>query len=1192
MKKLFLKNIAPIEISILQTNYLKGIGILLILFHNFLHWVQPNTGENEFDFWNQRVVQFFDFLGDNPSEFINILFSYLGHYGVQIFIFISGYGLTKSYLARKTSWGFFIKHRVKKIYPSLIVGILVLVLYSVLTGYSHQLNAYWLHSISYKLLLINTLIPGEALSINGPWWFYGLIFQLYVLFPLVFKVIQKWGVKGFVLTLVLSYAFIFTFFSKFNDMGIALMANAFGHIPEFALGIFLALNPKLKIKRYWLYLAIIVFVLGNYKFEGYPFTFIAITFISLLAILAITRNRLTNEKKNWIVRYGQLSMFVFAVHGFFRPPFADLANKADNAFVTILYALLFFITITGVALASEVGYNKVVVFINRINAFFIRLQRNILIHKFKLRDTLTLLLRNWFVAVLGIILIRIMMVLWFNMEFSIDKTDFHHLYTGLFREIMVMSRLTAFLVLPFLIIGKWMKPLFAILSNTFFIGFLLITGGLSYYYLNMQIPLDEVILFFSFAEAVKIISISGGFNLWSILFLVLPIILYISLNTILKRQTLSNALWLVILIGLVINPSLLTPNAKEYSKDSYHHKAISYGAYLVDEVKQSKKENRKNADLNYREVISDYQATHNTLDYTSNIYPFVHNTVYEDVLSDYFYAFDTKPNLVFIIVESLGSAYSGTEAKALSVTPFIDSLCDHSLYWPNCLSSSDRTFGALPGIFSSFLSFTDMRYNMPSHYSLPQKLDSLGYKNSFYYGGDPYFDGMEQFMKINKVALPIVNTDLNLGVKSENPDNNWGWNDQLLFQNRIEQNPIEDSVPFLDIYLTITSHSPFKYPNSDEWKQRLIEYVSIYENLDQLPYDYINHADRFASIHYTDNALRSIFEAYKKSGTWNNTVFIITGDHHIGGMPLISTLDRCNVPLLIFSPKIKESKVFPSLVSHFDLTPSLLSFIGTQTNTKQSNIAHWLGTGLDTSSTFNAKKKFSMMRYSREIVDYISEDHCLSNGRLYTISDNLILTQLKDTVIEQQMANELQNQKDLYYLALRQNRLLPEKYQLGRENVKVARHIKADFEDENSIPKDFGDNCLTEDNPVDGDVSAYLPAEVMYGSLVPHYQFSEDFSQIEVRLSFDYISNANILENLPTVVFQIMDKNGGVWSSSHQLNSSSDFDAGDGVFQFTRNEIYRPDYTTSWKTFKVYLFNPDKESITYDNISYELVLIP
>ena len=159
-----------------DTDIIKGFAILCIVFHNYFHWLAPSPGENEFDFSPSRVHNFFDLLGQQPGEFVNILFSYFGHYGVQLFVMVSGFGLTLSMLRREQGWGEFVINRLKKLYPLLITGVVVCLLGCLVMNGRLFNQGEW-REIGYKFLFIHTLIPNSGLSINGPWWFFGLIFQ-------------------------------------------------------------------------------------------------------------------------------------------------------------------------------------------------------------------------------------------------------------------------------------------------------------------------------------------------------------------------------------------------------------------------------------------------------------------------------------------------------------------------------------------------------------------------------------------------------------------------------------------------------------------------------------------------------------------------------------------------------------------------------------------------------------------------------------------------------------------------------------------------------------------------------------------------------------------------------------------------------------------------------------------------------
>ena len=344
---------SPFSINREQTNLLKGVGILLIIFHNYFHWVPPYTGENEFIFNPEFVQNLFNGLKTSPLDIPNTLFSYFGHFGVQLFLFISGYGLAKSFQKKEHGFIDFMKKRAAKIYPAFIIGIIVLIAYVTLVYGFPDLK--WFAKIGLKLAMVHTLIPGQALAINGPWWFYGLIMQLYVLFIPLFFVIRKWGWQGFAVVAIASYLLIFSLYQPLLSSDLFVMANAPGHIPEFTLGILLAFNTK--VSKWAIPLCVVIFIIGNFYFLSFPLTFITITYLLVVLILKLFRRE--NILFKVIVFYGKLSMFLFAIHGFFRRPyFVETAIEAKNPLITALLAFIYLLVVTIVAYVSKVLYER------------------------------------------------------------------------------------------------------------------------------------------------------------------------------------------------------------------------------------------------------------------------------------------------------------------------------------------------------------------------------------------------------------------------------------------------------------------------------------------------------------------------------------------------------------------------------------------------------------------------------------------------------------------------------------------------------------------------------------------------------------------------------------------------------------------------------------------------------------------
>lgn len=166
-----------INLTISDTNILKGIALLLLLLHH-LFYVQ--TG-----------------LYDDIPIYKNIyLVNELGKFGklcVAIFVFLSGYGLTIQAKQNKIqSLSKFYKKRFSKLYFNFwfiwIIFVPIGVIFFDRTFSSVYINHIW------EKLVIDLLGLSCAFGFDGynvTWWFYSCIIILYLLFPLFIKLLRN-----------------------------------------------------------------------------------------------------------------------------------------------------------------------------------------------------------------------------------------------------------------------------------------------------------------------------------------------------------------------------------------------------------------------------------------------------------------------------------------------------------------------------------------------------------------------------------------------------------------------------------------------------------------------------------------------------------------------------------------------------------------------------------------------------------------------------------------------------------------------------------------------------------------------------------------------------------------------------------------------------------------------------------------
>lgn len=332
-----------------QVSLFKGFAIILIVFHNFFHKIQPSVGENEFSFSKKIIDNFLTiFPHINWVDKINLTFSIWGHYGVAIFVLLSGYGLFFSWSKKIEgdkkqpilTYFIFLFERVKKLYPTLLLALGVLCLFEFYTNYKIPTGTTFI-SYLVKLSFTSNLFPYELFSLNGPWWFYSLIVQLYVLLPILYFISKK--TKGYGLILISIIAILGDFFIGPNFEKSTLInyfALPFHYIPLFSTGILLAQYSKKSINIFIILgISITLFVLGNFYFS---FWIISSLMFSIFAISLLKLISIENYLGKILIFFGQISMYLFALHGFFRNSFYKYMNYHTSSDESLFMAIIFF----------------------------------------------------------------------------------------------------------------------------------------------------------------------------------------------------------------------------------------------------------------------------------------------------------------------------------------------------------------------------------------------------------------------------------------------------------------------------------------------------------------------------------------------------------------------------------------------------------------------------------------------------------------------------------------------------------------------------------------------------------------------------------------------------------------------------------------------------------------------------------
>lgn len=344
-----------------QVGAFKGFGILLIVFHNFYHSLSPKFGENQFGYRSDVLPKYIDYLIGHPADFLPLVFSYLGHYGVQIFIFFSVYGLAIKYKENDIiKLSPFIINRFVKIYPAFILAIIGYLA----IGYGKSLALgedyiQWWDSVVYKVLLVSNFIPWQALKPVGPWWFLPFIFTLYILFPYLLKGYKAYGNK-FLVWISIGGVFLEALINlKLSKMGLNLNHIVIGYLPIISLGLYFANRKEIVIRRELIVVVFLLFILGN--MNQYIWILSGVSFMLITMVLAIkARSIFSNSINRLLMFYGGISMYLFLINGFLRYPFQAIAKSNPDWLIINSLAIASLLVCTIASVVFKVFEQKLI----------------------------------------------------------------------------------------------------------------------------------------------------------------------------------------------------------------------------------------------------------------------------------------------------------------------------------------------------------------------------------------------------------------------------------------------------------------------------------------------------------------------------------------------------------------------------------------------------------------------------------------------------------------------------------------------------------------------------------------------------------------------------------------------------------------------------------------------------------------
>ena len=154
-----------------ECSALRGVAIIGIFLHNYLHWLGPMVKENEYQFFQSNVDWMVSLVSSPDENLLFQLFSFFGHYGVPVFLFLSGYGLVLKYEREATQPSMpSLRHHFMKLFPMMVLGFVCFAMVDWITPGRHHWA--WTDIIAQLTMTINILPDPDHIIWPGPYWFF------------------------------------------------------------------------------------------------------------------------------------------------------------------------------------------------------------------------------------------------------------------------------------------------------------------------------------------------------------------------------------------------------------------------------------------------------------------------------------------------------------------------------------------------------------------------------------------------------------------------------------------------------------------------------------------------------------------------------------------------------------------------------------------------------------------------------------------------------------------------------------------------------------------------------------------------------------------------------------------------------------------------------------------------------------
>jgi arylsulfatase A-like enzyme len=283
-----------------------------------------------------------------------------------------------------------------------------------------------------------------------------------------------------------------------------------------------------------------------------------------------------------------------------------------------------------------------------------------------------------------------------------------------------------------------------------------------------------------------------------------------------------------------------------------------------------------------------------------------------------------KKNVVFIHLESTRARSTTPYNGDIDTTPYLDQLSKHSLMAERAYTIVPHTSKAITSVNCGIdphlvRDITEAEPNGIPATCLPELLDEQGYDSVWFSSATEHFEDRRQIVDNfgYRDFFPVDNMDKTGFQKS----NYFGYEDDIMLGPSKVWLQEHGDRPFVATYLGVTGHHDYRpiyrYGQEEYSKDSALDH---YQN----------------EVRYLDFFVKNVIDQYKELGLYDDTIFVIYGDHGEGfGEHDLYQHDNTiyqeglKVPLIIHEAgRFQDGRRVGTLTDQVDILPTIVDLLG------------------------------------------------------------------------------------------------------------------------------------------------------------------------------------------------------------------------------------------------------------------------